>query len=182
MKADIFFESRYLELYEPLFRYLYRFVKDAGAAEDLLQEVFLLAWNEREALLSHPNPDGWFYMAARNKAMNYLRLECRKDRFDLDDDGKEPSAQPATSSAEDEVLKQFFCFEELKGVLSEDELLLLRRRFGEDLALKELALDMGVSEGTLKMRFSRIFAKLRKHPEVFLVTVLILILEGGLWL
>ncbi len=180
MNPERFFEEKYLSLYEPLFRFIYQLCKDENAAEDLVQEVFLQAWKEKEKLSVHPNPDGWFYLTARNKTMNYLRLECRRDAYVLDDDEAGDALIPSVLSAEEEVFRRFFSYEELSAVLSAEEIALLKKRFSEAMGVKALAETAGVAEGAMKMRFSRIFAKLKKHPELFLgVWILLMCWKGG---
>ncbi len=174
MNADDFFEKKYLALYAPLTRFVWQLVRDERAAEDLVQETFLQAWNEREDLAGHPNADGWFYVTARNRAMNYLRLSMHRDSYDIDD-AEAPDTYAAPEDVEESVLGHFFRFSELEGLLSPEEIALLRLRFDQGFEVREIARDQGLSEGACKMRFSRIFAKLRKHPEVFMLLCLLFI-------
>ena len=178
MSADDFFEKKYLALYAPLSRFVWQLVQDERAAEDLVQETFLQAWNEREDLAGHPNADGWFYLTARNYAMNYLRLSRHKDAYELDDEEK-PDVYADPENVEESVLGTFFRFSELAELLGPEEIALLRLRFDQGFEVKEIAREKGLSEGACKMRFARIFAKLRKHPEIFTLLCLVFILWNG---
>ena len=47
----------YLQLYEKLFRAAYRLMGSSESAEDLVQQTFLLALFQGEALRAHPCPE-----------------------------------------------------------------------------------------------------------------------------
>lgn len=63
----------YLQLYEKLFRAAYRLMGSPESAEDLVQQTFLLALFQGEALRTHPCPEGWLMKALHNLAMNERR-------------------------------------------------------------------------------------------------------------
>lgn len=166
-EEQIFFEEKYLRLYEPLYRFLYQLCSDAQAAEDLVQETFTESLSRIAQIRLHPNADGWFYVTARNKALNYLRLRHHQDQMNIDDEEKGCQYGTSASVVEDTVLKEYFQFSQLKEVLKEEEIRLLCLRFDEGYEVKEIARYLKVSEGSCKMRFSRIYGKLRAHPELF---------------
>lgn len=60
-----------------LFRYLLRMVGSAAAAEDLLQETFLAAYQARDRYRAQGSPRAWLLTIARNRALNALRDEAR---------------------------------------------------------------------------------------------------------
>lgn len=162
-------------MYDTVFRFLRELCHDEQAAEELTQETFLACWNCKDELMNHPNPDGWIFVTARNKALNYLRLHYHGDKQDMDDE-ENPVQYASSENMEEALLEQIFGFSDFSGVLSEEEIGLLKLRFTEGYEVKEIARMKDVSEAACKMRFSRIFAKLRAHPELF---VLILVLIGG---
>lgn len=178
MNAEQFFESKYLSLYQPLYRFLYQLTGSQPEAEDLLQETFALAWQKREELLRHPNPDGWLYLTARRLWTNAYRVEMNRRRLGkTEDEVTEESAVSETT--ENTVLNRFFRFEELSAVLSGEEIELLIRRFEQGWELKEIAEADAVSEGSVRTRMYRIMQKLRQHPELLLFSLMI-VLMGGL--
>jgi RNA polymerase sigma-70 factor (ECF subfamily) len=53
---------------------IYRIVKDAGIAEDLVQETFLRIWNRAQVFDHERGALGpWVMTAARNRAIDYIR-------------------------------------------------------------------------------------------------------------
>lgn len=68
----------YLQLYEKLFRVAYRMMGSSESAEDLVQQTFLLALFQGEALRAHPCPEGWLMKALHNLAINERRRTARR--------------------------------------------------------------------------------------------------------
>ena len=58
-----------------------RVVRDAGIAEDLVQETFLRVWNRVQGFSSEKGPIGpWLLAVARNRAIDYLRSAGGRER------------------------------------------------------------------------------------------------------
>ena len=68
----------YLQLYEKLFRVAYRMMGSSESAEDLVQQTFLLALFQGEALRAHPCPEGWLMKALHNLAINERRRTAQR--------------------------------------------------------------------------------------------------------
>ena len=180
-EAQDFFERYYLELYDGLFRFISRIAKDIDAAEDLVQETFTEAFSRIDVLMEHPNVAGWFYLTARNKTLNYLRRKYHQEMTDLD--LELIASGDMASPVETTVMEEFFQFAQLASYVSEQELSMLKDRFDLGLSLEEIAQRYGLSLGACKMRFSRIYKRLRENPELLKVCVLALMLalqgKGG---
>ena len=67
-----------------LLRIVERLTGSQAAAEDIVQEVFLIAWRKRAVLAAHPEPRGWLVRAAINRVRHHQRSYARLHRF-LDD-------------------------------------------------------------------------------------------------
>jgi len=62
-----------------VYRLMLRMVRDSGAAEDLVQETFLRAWNRASAFDAERGAVGpWLLAIARNRALDYLRARGRR--------------------------------------------------------------------------------------------------------
>ena len=73
------------ELYDRYGRIVYalilRVVRDAGIAEDLVQETFLRVWNRVHAFDAQKGAIGpWLLAVARNRAIDYLRSAGGRER------------------------------------------------------------------------------------------------------
>jgi len=63
----------------PLQRYLGRMLRDAGSAEELVQEVFLRVHGARERYAPEARFSTWLYRIATNLALNELRRPRRRE-------------------------------------------------------------------------------------------------------
>ena len=176
---QIFFEKKFLQLYEPLYRFLFQLCKDAEAAEDLLQDTFSESLLHLPQLRKHPKADGWFYITARNKTMNYLRLRRHRDQQDVDAEGGADRYGTKASLVEDTVLEEYFQFAQLDKLLSREEIQLLRLRFDQGYEVRDIADRLQITEGCCKMRFSRIYRKLRSHPELFRLGIWLFLISAA---
>src|SRR5256885_17238545 len=66
-------ESAFAAHYAPLCDYVLRFVGSAEAAEDIVQDLFLHLWDTRGPRDALRLTRGYLYVAARNRALKYLR-------------------------------------------------------------------------------------------------------------
>lgn len=70
---DGFIAPLYYEEYERLVKVAYRKTKDWELAQDMVQDVFLLAIFNQEKLMHHPKPNAWLMLTLQNLIMNELR-------------------------------------------------------------------------------------------------------------
>jgi RNA polymerase sigma-70 factor (ECF subfamily) len=159
------FKLNYVDLCE----YVLRFVGSAEAAEELVQELFLHLWEtggrDDASRLSRP----YLYVAARNRALKYLRhrrvAQAWVDRVSRE----EP---PASDTPEDACLRA-----ELEAVIERAiaelpdrcrAIFLLRRR--ELLSYDDIAKRSGVSLGTVKTQMWRATSQLREKLAPYLAS------------
>jgi RNA polymerase sigma-70 factor (ECF subfamily) len=70
---DSAFDALFRRWAGPVHRYLVRMVKDAAAAEELMQEAFLRVFRARERYQPEARFSTWLYTIATNLALNELR-------------------------------------------------------------------------------------------------------------
>jgi RNA polymerase sigma-70 factor, ECF subfamily len=137
-----------------LHRFCLRALGDAGAAEDAVQEVFVRAWRAADrydpAVASLRT---WLFAIARNVVVDAARARAVRPALAVVE-GEEPSGP---DHAEQVLLR--LRLDAALSVLSEDH-----RRAVEALAVqgrtsRELAAELGISEGTVR---SRLFHALRR--------------------
>ena len=76
------FELIHRRLYSGLYHYMLKIIKDDGATEDILKDLFVKLWERRERLGTITNVQVYFYKAARSMAINYIKsnkLKCVGD-------------------------------------------------------------------------------------------------------
>ena len=153
------FEAEALPHLNDLYRTTRRLLRDGGAAEDLLQEVYLQAWKSFHKYEPGTNCRAWLYKILFNKIDHHRRRQTTRRRFVAD--GEEfiaetlasPSPVPA-GLTDAEVLR---ALDRLVPRFREAVLL----ADVEEFSYKEISEILGVPIGTVMSRLSRARAQLR---------------------
>lgn len=69
---DSAFKEFFLMMQPGIYKFLYRYLCDRNAAEDLTQETFVKFWIHREDLDPNYSPKSYLYKIARNLALNHI--------------------------------------------------------------------------------------------------------------
>jgi RNA polymerase sigma-70 factor (ECF subfamily) len=67
------FEELFFTYCQPLIQFAHRFVGDVATAEDIVQEVFLKIWSNRQQLNPTLNIKNYLYVSIKNQALKQLR-------------------------------------------------------------------------------------------------------------
>ena len=146
-------EQYYRENYEFLLKYAWRLLHDEEKAKVAVQETFLVAVEKYEAFISSERPVGWLVWTLRYAVLAMERKESdRESRFIALEDC--PSL-PALQMNDPEEL----------GCTSSD-MALLNRFYGEGYTAKEMASELKLSVGAMKMRIFRAKKRLIERLEI----------------
>lgn len=138
--------------YDTLCRAAYRSLGDWEAAQDLVQDTFLLALLRSDE--THPSPGGWLTQTLRNLIRNERRKLVTRDAVPLENADALPAEE--TPHALDELFP---------ASLTPQERELLRLRFSEQLSYRELGARFGISEGACRIKLFRTIEKCRKEYD-----------------
>lgn len=155
-------QSAVAELYDRYSSLVYavalRILSDTGAAEDVLQEVFLQLWRNPGAFdAARGNLGGWLAVIARNRAIDILRR--RRPEMDIED--VVLSVAPDLAAEADRSRAA----EKVRGVLGAMPALqrgALEMAYFEGLSHSEIATKTGEPLGTIKTRIRAGLIALRK--------------------
>jgi RNA polymerase sigma factor (sigma-70 family) len=143
-------------------RYARTFVRDAAAADDLVQDTLERAisrWHQRR---SDGDTRTWLFTILHNLAVNHLRRAARRGReVPLDDAGEPNVAVPSTQEdalRRDDVLGAV-------GQLPDDQRSVLLLVSIEDASYAEAARILDIPIGTVMSRLARARARLLKLLE-----------------
>lgn len=146
------------------FGYLVRVLRDRAAAEDVQQQVYTELWRragefdpERAGLLT------WAMTITRSRSIDHLRRRVPEPR-DPDVAARTIEAHQAVD-AESDALADRWRMAHYLGLLPDDERVLLRLRFYEELSQSEIAERTGIALGTVKARMVRGLRRLRELIE-----------------
>jgi RNA polymerase sigma-70 factor (ECF subfamily) len=147
-----------------LHAYLVRLGSDPGTADEIMQDVMTTLWTKSH--LFDPSKSSiatWLYRIARNRRIDTLR----RDRLDFFDPMEAPEI-PAEDIGVDRKIDMEFREKQIKeslAVLPDEQRLLIRMAFFDDLSHSEIAEKTGLPLGTVKSRIRLAFSKLRRQLE-----------------
>lgn len=151
MRREDAIEALYGREYDTLCRAAYRTLGDWDAAQDLVQDTFLLALLRQDTLAAHPAPGAWLTQTLRNLIQNERRRLVSHGALSLDDAGPLPAAEAETGLRD-----------VLPAGLTAQERELLTLRFEAQLSYRELGERLGVSEGACRVKLFRTVDKCRR--------------------
>ncbi len=159
--------ARFAELYENNFErvyaYIARRVHDRNEAEDVTSEVF------HQALANLPRFQwrgvpfaAWLFRIAANSIIDRGKRAAREQELPED---FELADEDRTQEVEYEVEKRARLFQ-LVGRLPQDQRLVIAKRFSEEKSIREIANEIGRSEGAVKQLQFRAVQTLRAWSTV----------------
>lgn len=134
-------------------------LRSRAQAEDAVQEAFLRAWRNSASCRTPDAPLPWLLQITRNEALRVLRQNGRTGHAE---------EAPGEPSAEDHALAnaaERLDIGRLLADLSHDDRRMLELRYTDDLTQRGVAAEMGIPEGTVKVRLHRLRSTLRKALE-----------------
>ena len=152
---------RFGQLYQRYFDRVYAFALtrtgDRTAAEDVTAETFRVAFENLPRFRWRGVPfSAWLFRIASNAALHYFRQAAREETLA---DAVEDQGEPWDARLiEVETRARLF---ELVQRLPKDQRRVLVLRFGREASIKEVAREMGRSEGAVKLLQHRAMETLR---------------------
>jgi len=145
------FEVLYRRHSTPLYNYLFRLTHHTTVAEDLLQEVFVVAWEKARSFRGDAQVKTWLFRIAHHQAISWLRrkqevLTTNNALFD----------QPVPSQGETQAMEAWRA-EQLGTALdklSPDHRAVLELAYFYEMPYAEIAKIMDCPVGTVKSRLS----------------------------
>lgn len=158
------FEQLFHEYRDRLCRYLHAYVRVWEVAEDLVGELFLELWRQRERLADVRDLDAYLYTTARRDVHDYLRHRAIEHRHHARERG--PGAE--TMRSEGPVAERKLIAEEASAAVSraldalpDRQREILRRRFLSQ-SYQEIATALAIDARTVETHVRRAFARLRE--------------------
>ena len=98
------FRDFYNMTYDRLFRIAYYYVKQEEWSQEIVLDIFLKLWKQRDPLLDVKNIEDYCFILTRNASLNYLEKEARRsDSLSADlteSDASDPSPEECLISEE----------------------------------------------------------------------------------
>ncbi|TGV03615.1 RNA polymerase sigma-70 factor [Flavivirga rizhaonensis] len=155
------FEKIFNRLYSPLCLFANKYVNDVNYSEDIVQEVFVKAWEKGLYFEDLDKAKGFFYVAVKNASLNFLKSHYSKSVK------AHPPENLEILQTENYFIKETVILEASALVEKAIEALppkcreVMKLSF-EGLTNQEIANKLGISFETVKSYKSDAYKKLRK--------------------
>lgn len=73
------FEFLFLSYYKPLGNYIYQLLEDESQTEDMIQEIFLGLWTDRDRLATVKSFKDYLFIISRNRVYNQLKIKAKNN-------------------------------------------------------------------------------------------------------
>jgi RNA polymerase sigma-70 factor (ECF subfamily) len=162
IKGDrVAFRGLVLEHSHAMFRLAWRLTGEESAAEDIVQESFIKAWQKIGDFRMESSFKSWLHRITVNTAMDHLRKKSRRHRFESDDveveTVREASVTPSTDTQIDISTQTAAAMMGLSDV--ERSALMLKHYEGH--SINEIAQMLDITTGACKQTIFRAVKKMR---------------------
>lgn len=160
------FNQIFRKFYAPLVRFCIRFVADGDIAAEIVQDLFVKLWSNRERLTFNTSFESYMLTSVRNSAITYINKERAHAEANMrvylgESDNTDPSETLQSNNLE-ESYRQI-----LKVMPEKRREVFLASRF-EGLKYAEIAQKMGISQKTVEAQMSAAIKQLREGLKEYL--------------
>ena len=162
----VLFQKLFEDYFRSLVTYSYRYVNDWSVGEDIVQDVFMALWINRDKIDFEEPIKPYLYRATYNRSINYLNSVSVQRRVDHADMLDELIGREILSYNQHDNLLLKEIEEEITsfvGTLPEQRkrVFLLSRE--ENLKNKEIALRLNISEKAVEKHITKALSDIRTH-------------------
>lgn len=168
------FETLFRELFKPLYRYAFGLLEEEMQSEEVVQDVFLKLWQQREQITIETNINAYLYRSVHNQCMNNLNHEKVKAKYSQFVKGSAPAYADSPLNA--------MQAKELQGVIKKAMLKIpekcrtvfhLSRQ--DELSYREIAERLGISLKTVENQMGKALKILRTELKDYLPLLMVVV-------
>ena len=146
MAAELDFDEFYRATARRVLRYVFGMTGDLHLAQDITQEAYARAWRRWSAVSGYDSPESWIRLVANRLATDSWRRRAANRRYEAAAGPPAPVPPPSETTV---VL-----LDALRR-LPKRQRQVMCLHYLLDLPVAEIALEIGIAEGTVKSMLSR---------------------------
>lgn len=143
------FDTLYYQYHQAVYANIYKMVKQHEVAEDILQEVFMALWQNRQKIDAE-KAGGWLFVTSYNKTLKYLKRKQQVEAMPLEKTTTYDELLQEESTSEELFNFRLSMVEEAVNHLPERKKQVFRLCRYEGKTLDEVAHIAGISVNSVK--------------------------------
>jgi RNA polymerase sigma-70 factor (ECF subfamily) len=151
--------------YAPLASFAFRYLRDAAAAEDVVQDTFAALWAARDRITIATSLRAYLYAVVRNRALNIRKHEAVVEEWERDESSDDVRALHAPPPRPDQLLDRGLLARQLSDAfeaLPERQAQVMLLRWRDGLSQAEIADALEISVKGVEKHLSRGLEGLRR--------------------
>ena len=160
------FNQVFRRYYSPMVRFCIRYVADSDIASEIVQDLFVKLWSNREKISFNTSFESYMLTSVRNSAITYINKERAHNEahlrvFSEESDNTDPSETLQSNNLE-ESYRQI-----LKNMPEKRREVFLASRY-DGLKYAEIAEKLGISQKTVEAQMSAAIKQLKDGLKPYL--------------
>ena len=160
------FNRVFRRYYSPMVRFCIRYVADSDIASEIVQDLFVKLWSNREKISFNTSFESYMMTSVRNSALTYINKERSHAEANLriyseESDNTDPSETLQSNNLEESYRKI------LKDMPEKRREVFLASRY-DGLKYSEIAEKLGISQKTVEAQMSAAIKQLKDGLKAYL--------------
>jgi len=156
------FESLFVLYYPRLLNFCLLYIHRKEIAEELVSDIFVKCWTNRQDLNHVLNPEVYLFVAVKNHSLNYLKRFSNLHIVSIGEANAEQLINSLYPERELEKSELFFKMNQAVGALPQQCRIIFRLIKEEKMKYKEVAEILHISPRTVQTQLFRAIEKLRE--------------------
>ena len=158
------YDRFYLELYYFALKYL----KNKALAEDAVQDVFIIIWDERNRLDASKSIRAFIFTILKNQVLNIIRKYKKEILTAFDNQSSVPTHFHEESSDQKNELKKTDIIMRAVERLPERQKEIFYKKVLDENKNNQVASDLSISENTVKVHYQRSLKTIKAYLQNYL--------------
>ncbi|NHA05160.1 sigma-70 family RNA polymerase sigma factor [Mucilaginibacter sp. HC2] len=159
------FKTLYEKYWAEVYTMIYRRIGDVDDSKDIVQNIFVNIWISRKNIIAEKSLAPWLNTAARTKAISHYKKKYASINRDTSFQNDLPEHYSPEFNLEAKELESVFKDEIEKMPDTMQKTFLLSRY--ENKSIREIAIELSLSEQTIKNNISQALERLRRKAKTF---------------
>lgn len=160
---ELAFKELFESYFTPLCRFVFQFIKDDSSAKEIVLDLFLYIWENRDKIEIETSFKSYIFRSARNRSLNFLRNVT--NTFSLQDVTEDRLPVDHSVTENQEIVGLELLIQEAIMALPDKCRIVFDKSRKENLSNQEIASQMQITVKAVEGHITRALKRIRKQLE-----------------